>query len=197
MMQEDLSRRDALFVSTYVQTGDAVEACKAAGLGPREASKTLARLAPSIAAAKAADASAEPAPAPSLTALERAKRAYDLAERESNGAVMVSSAQLIARLQGDLVGNEAVEPVKSSEPVPDRDMARALLSLVREVGQTHPEFARAFHLAVQVMEGGTLVAVSRPGETLVSVKNPDLAAAMGGVVCMPLETSKGDSNGTD
>lgn len=193
-MIEDLSRRDALFVSTYVQTGDAVEACKAAGLGPREASKTLARLMPSIAAAEAAREPEEPAP--SLTALERAKAAYALAERENNASAMVSASTLIGRLEGDLDGNTAVDAAESA-PVADRDLARTLMSLVRDLSKEKPELGAAFFLALQAMEGGTLVAVSRPGETLVSVANPDLAAAMGGTICTPLETSKGESNGTD
>lgn len=196
MMQEDLSRRDALFVSTYVQTGDPIAACNAAGLGPREANKTLARLRPAISAAEAVR---EPdTPAASERALELARRAYAAAEATNNASAMTSAAQLIARLEGDLVGNAAadIEPAEST-PVADRDLARVLLSLVRDLSKEKPEFGAAFMLALRAMEGGTLVAVSRPGETLVSVANPDLAAAMGGTICTPLETSNGDSDAAE
>lgn len=186
--------RDEQFIAAYLDTRDAVEACRRVNLGPRDATTMLARLKPAIAAAEAAR-EAE-APAPSLTALERAKAAYALAERENNASAMVSASTLIGRLEGDLDGNTAIEPVESP-PVADRDLARTLMSLVRDLSKEKPELGAAFFLALRAMEGGTLVAVSRPGETLVSVANPDLAAAMGGTICTPLETSKGESNGTD
>ncbi len=132
-----LDARDAAFVEAYIRTGNATDACNAAGIAPRKAERML----------RNPDIASEIARRTALSATENAVDESDIRERlirETDGAIAAArvSGNLTALathikqramlsglaniMSGDDPGEEEAAPVNS------RDTARAVIQIFRE-----------------------------------------------------------------
>lgn len=162
-----LDARDAAFVEAYIRTGNATDACNAAGIQPRLAKRTLAN----------PDIQSEIARRQALSATENAVDESDIRERlirETDNAIAaardtgnltalathIKQRAMLSGLANIMSGDDPGE--QEAAPVNSRDTARAVIQIFRE----------------GLPEGWT-IGFAGPGETLLCVPEA-LAATAGG-----------------
>lgn len=172
----NLSPDHQRFVDEFLKDGNASAAAQRAGLSARRGASLKAdpAIAREIASRRAAEA---PAAIPSdieprsvEAQIAEADRAYGIAEAERSSAGMVAASTLKSKLLGYIAGGTAAAADEAdAAPVAPRDMARAMLSALRE-------FQEILGVNFILVPPGHRAIAIPDGETVLRVKDPAIAS---------------------